>query len=165
VERLRLRPPDLSDQPDYTALFLREEVQEWLRPPPLQPFAEAEVEELLAGDVKHWRQAEYGPWALIDPGSGEFVGRAGLHGTIVEGTHAIELAWTVDPDRQGQGLATEAARAAIELGRAARLRRLVALTLPGNRASRRVCEKIGMKAGREVDHAGLPHVLYVLDLA
>jgi hypothetical protein len=31
--------------------------------------------------------------------------------------------------------------------------------------SRRVAEKLGMAVDREVEHAGLPHDLWVLDLA
>jgi RimJ/RimL family protein N-acetyltransferase len=42
---------------------------------------------------------------------------------------------------------------------------LVSFTLPDNRASRRVMEKIGFRHDTEVEHAGLPHVLYRLDRA
>ncbi|MGH2968657.1 MAG: GNAT family N-acetyltransferase [Solirubrobacteraceae bacterium] len=37
---------------------------------------------------------------------------------------------------------------------------VVAFTLPDNRASRRVMEKLGFEFERDIEHAGLPHVLY-----
>ena len=67
----------------------------------------------------------------------------------------------IAPDRRGEGLATELARAAIAVGFGPLGREtLVALTLPDNRASRRVMEKAGLGYERDVEHAGLPHVLY-----
>ena len=39
---------------------------------------------------------------------------------------------------------------------------VVSFTLVENRASRRVMEKLGFEYEREVEHAGLPHVLYRL---
>jgi RimJ/RimL family protein N-acetyltransferase len=36
----------------------------------------------------------------------------------------------------------------------------VAVTLTTNTASRRVMEKLGMNYERDIEHAGLPHVLY-----
>ena len=57
-----------------------------------------------------------------------------------------ELGWLVAPQHQGQGLATEAARALLDLcfGPLG-LRRVVASTLEDNRASARVMEKLGMR--------------------
>jgi RimJ/RimL family protein N-acetyltransferase len=36
----------------------------------------------------------------------------------------------------------------------------VALTLPHNERSRRVMTKVGMTFDREIEHGGVPHVLY-----
>jgi RimJ/RimL family protein N-acetyltransferase len=85
--------------------------------------------------------------------------------TAVAGEQAVELAWTVDPDSQGRGLATEAALAALEWARTLGIEEVIALTLPGNHASRRVAEKAGLRAAGEVEYAGLTHVLYRLALA
>jgi RimJ/RimL family protein N-acetyltransferase len=162
---LRLRPPVSSDQPAYEELFRRPEVGAWLRPPPLDPFTAVEAREMLHADIGHWHQLEYGPWAVIEKGAERFVGRAGLHRTTVEGTPETELAWTTDPSCQGRGFATEAGLAALDLARAVGLPEVVAMALPGNAASRRVAEKIGMGEAGEISHAGLPHVLYRLTLA
>jgi RimJ/RimL family protein N-acetyltransferase len=52
------------------------------------------------------------------------------------------------------------AKAAIECARELRIEELVALVLPANAPSRRVAEKVGCEQSGEVDHAGLPHLLF-----
>jgi ribosomal-protein-alanine N-acetyltransferase len=165
TEQLLLRAPKPADEEAYLSLFLRPEVEAWLRPAPLVPFAAAELTRMLAEDVEHWRDTGFGPWALIERESGAYVGRAGLRWTAVEGAAAVELAWTVDPAHQGRGLATEAARAGLELAREERIEEVVALVLPRNLASRRVAEKLGMVGRETALHAGLPHLVYRLTLA
>ncbi|HEX2706875.1 MAG TPA: GNAT family N-acetyltransferase [Solirubrobacterales bacterium] len=165
TEHLSLRRPRVADEEAYGDLFLRPELGEWLRPEPLPPFTIADSREILREDIRLWGDLGFGPWVLIERAGGSFVGRVGLRRTAIENESAVELAWTVDPDRQGRGSATEAATAAIELARSVGLDEVVALTLPGNRASRRVAEKIGMRQSGEVQHAGLTHLLYRLALA
>lgn len=165
TERLTLRPPEAGDLGDYLALLMRPEVGEWLRPAPLEPFDEDEVRRVLEGDVDHWAEHGFGPWAVLARAGGGFRGRVGLRRTSIEGRRAIELAWTIDPDSRGEGLAPEAAGAAVELARELGVERLVAMTLPRNLASRRVAEKLGMTPAGAIVHAGLPHVLYRLALA
>ncbi len=160
TERLLLRPPVPEDEGAYLTLFPRPEVEAWLRPAPLAPFTDAELRQMLEEDIRHWRDAGFGPWALIERESGEYVGRAGLRWTAVEGAAAVEVAWTVDPAWQGRGLATEAAQAALELARAQRVEEVVALVRPANLASRRVAEKLGMRSGGAAQHAGLRHLVY-----
>lgn len=140
-------------------------MEAWLRPAPLARFVEAELRGMLEDDVEHWERNGFGPWALVERESGDFVGRAGLRWTAVAGAAAVELAWTVDPARQGRGLASEAAAAGLELARAERIEEVVALVLAENAASRRVAEKLGMELDGEVEHAGLPHLVYRLSLA
>jgi [ribosomal protein S5]-alanine N-acetyltransferase len=162
--QLVLRSPRLEDEAAYLALFRRREVEAWLRPAPLAAFEAAELRQMLHDDIEHWERNGFGPWALFEKASGEFAGRAGLRWTAVEGEAAVELAWTIEPAWQGRGLATEAARAGLELGGARGIERVVALVLAENAASRRVAEKLGMQRDGEVEHAGLPHLVYRLSL-
>jgi RimJ/RimL family protein N-acetyltransferase len=165
TEHLLLRPPVPADREAYLGLFLHPRVGEWLRPAPLTSLTEADIEAMLGDDLRHWGGFGFGPWALLGRDESSYLGRAGLRWTAVKGEEKVEMAWTVAPDRQGEGLATEAALAAVELARSRRLGEIVALTLPGNRASRRVAEKAGMSQKGKVVHAGLDHVLYGLTLA
>lgn len=155
---MELAPPTLRDLGDYRRLFTDPEVAAWVRPPPLRPMGDGELRARLDADVQQWRQQGWGPWVVREDGA--FAGRAGLCWTEVEGRREVELAWSIVPDLQGRGLATACARRALEWAPALGIERVVALTLVDNAASRRVMEKAGMAFGREVVHAGLPHVLY-----
>lgn len=160
TERLLLRRPSAEDRALYHAHFTHPEVERWLRPSPLPPFTAGAVEELVEGDRSHWSDHGFGPWILIEEESGAFAGRGGLHWTTVEERAAVELAWSVEPRLHGNGYATEMATAAIERAGELRIEELIALVLPANVASRRVAEKVGCEPAGEVDHAGLPHLLF-----
>ncbi|MFN8217232.1 MAG: GNAT family N-acetyltransferase [Solirubrobacterales bacterium] len=155
-----LRPPEREDLAGYVQVFQRPEVNAWLRPEPFAPITAAEAAAMLEDDLRHWRERGFGPWAVIEEGEERYLGRVGLRWTTVEGEAVIELAWTIDPDHHGRGLATTGALAGLELARELGLEEVIALALPANTASRRVAEKAGMVLEGEVEHAGLPHVLY-----
>ncbi|HXR59955.1 MAG TPA: GNAT family N-acetyltransferase, partial [Solirubrobacterales bacterium] len=148
----------------YHAHFTRPAVESWLRPSPLPPFDSQVLDELHAGDRVHWEDHGFGPWILIEKETRSFAGRAGLAWTSVEGAAAVELPWSIEPHLQGNGLATEAAAAAVEWAGELGFEEVIALTLPTNLASRRVAEKAGFEQDGEVLHAGLPHLLWRLRL-
>ena len=95
-------------------------------------------------------------------------GRDGIVGDVLvqpgpfpdEGT---EIGWHFRTHVQGRGYATEAARAAAEqcfaLGACDRL---YALVEENNAPSLRVASKLGMTTEKTVEHAGLPHRLFLL---
>ena len=91
------------------------------------------------------------------------IGYAGLNRDRVEGEPVVEVGWSVTPERWGEGLASEAARASAAwgLGRLG-LTEIVSFALPENRRSRRVMERIGMAYVRDFERRGLRHVLYRL---
>jgi RimJ/RimL family protein N-acetyltransferase len=158
-----IRQPEPDDEEAYGTLLLDPDVVAWLRPPPLPPFGRAEIAEMLLDDLRHWREAGFGPWAVVAAEDGELVGRVGLRRTSIGGELVTELAWTVRPPWQGRGLASAAALAGLALARSCAIEEVVALVLPANIASRRVAEKIGMRTSGEVTHAGLPHLLYRIE--
>ncbi len=160
TERLLARPPRPEDWDEYRALFSDPAIEEWLRPPPLRPFGDDDLLEMLHADELHWQVNDFGPWVLTDRDDGSLLGRGGLRWLELEGSLIAELPWTIAPRRQGEGLASEAAAAAIEWAATIGLAELVALIRPENAASLRVAEKIGLRRDREVTHAGLPHLAY-----
>jgi RimJ/RimL family protein N-acetyltransferase len=160
TQRLLARKPVPEDRDAYHLHFQHPTVERWLRPPPLPPFDTKVLDELLEGDRAHWTDHGFGPWVLLDKESGEFAGRGGLAWTSVEKKAAVELPWSIEPPLHGQGLATEAAVAATEWAREMQIEEVVALILPTNVASQRVAQKAGFEEAGEVDHAGLPHLLF-----
>jgi ribosomal-protein-alanine N-acetyltransferase len=108
----------------------------------------------------HPDHPELGLWAAVHKSTARLVGRCGLLPWTLDGTDEVEVAYLIDKTFWGQGLATEAAFAiARHAHRRLGLLRLVCLILPGNAASRRVAEKIGMRyerqLGAEHGHASL----------
>ena len=164
TERLLCRRPFAGDAHDYRALLTDDQVAAWLRPPPLPPFRAGEPEALLTKDIAHWEAHGFGPWSLIDRESGAFAGRGGLCWTQVNGERAVELPWALLPEFWNDGLATEAALAALAAARRVGIPEVISLALLENSPSRRVMEKAGLRFEDEVEHVGLPHALYRLRL-
>jgi RimJ/RimL family protein N-acetyltransferase len=109
---------------------------------------------------------------VAEAATGDFVGVVGLM-TIpwqAEFTPAVEIGWRIAPAFRRQGYAEEAARAALGFGFATLgLDKIVAFTVPGNAASWKLMEKLGMRHEGEFDHPRLPeghhyrrHLLYSL---
>jgi [ribosomal protein S5]-alanine N-acetyltransferase len=154
---VRLR---FDHEAEVAELGLDPRVYATLWPSPDPPTLD-DVRNGLHRQLDHWERHGFGLWLLRDRVGGQMVGRGGLQYTDVLGGLAVEVAWAIVPARWGQGLATELAYAAMAVAfDALGLVELVALTLPGNAASRRVMEKAGFGYERDVLYAGLPHVLY-----
>jgi ribosomal-protein-alanine N-acetyltransferase len=79
----------------------------------------------------------------------------------VLGHPEVEVGYAIVPERWGEGLATEAAAAAVDIAfKRLDLDALVAFTLTTNAASRRVLEKVAFAYDQDFEHVGLPHALY-----
>ncbi|ROS72053.1 RimJ/RimL family protein N-acetyltransferase [Cellulomonas sp. PhB143] len=94
---------------------------------------------------RNYTQHGHGLW-VIETHDGEFVGDCGLTWQRVNDSTRLEVGYHVRRDRQGQRYATEAARACRDFARdVLGASELVAIIHPGNVASRRIAEKIGMR--------------------
>jgi RimJ/RimL family protein N-acetyltransferase len=159
--RLIGRRPAFRDADELHPLMADDRVVPWLWPE--GPPTTAQVRSLLVRDADHWKRHRWGPWVVRDAATNDMIGRVGIETTTVEGVQAVELAWMVRADRWGEGLASEMAAEAV---RAAfdrvGLDELVSFTLPHNTASRAVMAKLRFTFARDIEHAGLPHVLYTL---
>lgn len=116
----------------------------------------------------------FGFWAVEAPGVAPFVGFVGLSvpGFTAHFTPCVEIGWRLAFEHWNHGYATEAARAALKFGFGTLgLPEIVAFTVPANRRSRAVMERIGMSRDPAGDfehpdvpegHPIRPHVLYRL---
>ena len=83
----------------------------------------------------------------------------------------MEIGWRLAAAHWGQGLASEAARAALRFGFGSLdLPEIVSFTAIENRRSRAVMERLGMRESEAFEHPGLPvghplrrHCLYRLE--
>ncbi|GJM24486.1 MAG: hypothetical protein DHS20C16_09010 [Phycisphaerae bacterium] len=112
-------------------------------------------------NVAHWDEHGFGLWCFFDLETGRFAGRGGLRKLIQDGELEIEIAYAIPASHWGQNRATEIAAASAEIAfNQLSMENVVAFTLPDNRASRRVMEKLHMTYERDIIHADMPHVLY-----
>ena len=113
---------------------------------------------MLAG---HWQLRGFGMWAAEERETGRFVGRIGLH--YPEGWPDRELGWALSRQFWGQGLATEAARAAGDYAfRELGWSHLISLIMPGNARSIRVAERLGATADGVAVVRGAEYLVYRL---
>lgn len=128
-----------------------------------EPLPPEKIDARFEAILDHWKQHGCGLWMWFEKSSGAFVGRMGVQWTTTTGKDELELSYAIMPGFWGQGLATEASTAIVNLAfDELDVDELVAFTLPHNTASRRVAEKIGFKEAGQVVHADLAHVLYRL---
>lgn len=162
-------PMDRFETQRLVAARLGEADEEWSRAFFREPeqiasirmeFTDEQIHDRLMDDIEHWDRYGFGVYALRDGATGEPIGRLGLRHINIAGTDEVELLYGITAPRWGEGLATEAAAVAVELGFAHGLASIVAFTLPTNRASRRVMKKTGFKYERDIEYQELLHVLY-----
>jgi RimJ/RimL family protein N-acetyltransferase len=136
------------------------------------PLSRDDSDALVTRIEAQFAQHGFGLWAVdipnVDPFAG-FIGLAIPHFTA-HFTPCVEIGWRLAATHWGQGYATEGARAVLRFGFATLgLNEIVSFTVPANRRSRRVMERIGMvhHPVDDFDHPALPaghplrrHVLY-----
>jgi RimJ/RimL family protein N-acetyltransferase len=102
----------------------------------------------MASFIGHWALRGYGFWVVERKSDGVFLGRIGLWQP--EGWPAMEVGWALDRSYWGKGYATEAAKAALDVGfRDHPVPKLISLIHPDNRASQRVAERLGETKGKQ----------------
>lgn len=105
-----------------------------------------------------WAKERIGFCAMIEKSSGKFIGWCGLW-RLTE-TKETEVGYALFKEFWGKGYAVEASKAFLAYGfETLNLEKIVAVTDPSNKNSRRVMEKLGMKFdgngeyyGRELAH-------------
>jgi len=89
------------------------------------------------------------------------IGYCGFFAQIVDEVEELEIAYRIDPEYWGQGIATEAARAVRDYGfDEFKLTRLISLIHPENAPSKRVAEKNGLKPEKGTVFRGFPTIVY-----
>lgn len=134
----------------------------------------ADSDALAARIEAHFAEHGFGLWAVEIPGEAPFAGFVGLSRPCFDAafTPCVEIGWRLAAEHWGRGYATEGALATLAFGFAQLgLREIVSFTTRGNLRSRRLMERLGMRAdpADEFDHPLLPeqhplrpHVLYRL---
>jgi [ribosomal protein S5]-alanine N-acetyltransferase len=162
TDRLALRLLTMADLDVLAALYADPEVRRYF-PDGTRTHEETRAELEWVIDVYYGRYG-YGLWATVLKESGAFIGRCGLLPWDIGGRTEVEVAYLLDKEQWGRGLATEAARAIRDHAfTTLPVDRLICLVDPGNAPSRKVAEKIGMTLLWDdyVDEEGPAHVYAV----
>ena len=156
TNRLLLRMFTLDDLGDLANIFGNPNVMKYLGLDG-KPISMEETETALISIIKHWEQNGFGRWAVVHKESGALIGCSGLRS--YEGS--AELIYLIDEPYWGKGLATEIAFACLAYGfNKMKFDTIIAFSRPGNVASRRVMEKIGMKYVQDIAVFGVFVVKY-----
>jgi RimJ/RimL family protein N-acetyltransferase len=137
--RLRLRPVRVDDLEALSEIYLHPRVAPWtgLR-------TREEVKRELSLQREHQATLGFSCWVLERRSTRRVIGDCGLQPLEHRGPE-IEVGYNLHPSVWGQGLASEAARAVLDVafGRLG-IGRVVAVVSPENPASQRVLEKAGL---------------------
>ena len=158
--RLVGRRPEPGDADAYVRIYGDSRIPEEWWPSSLRTPDHARA--TLDKFIDHWQRWGFGLWTVLLPG-GEIIGQAGVQHATVGGRREVELGWFIHPDHWNRGYATEMAREAVHVAfDVLGIDNVVAFTVDRNAASRAVMEELGMTYERDIEHSGLPHVLYRL---
>jgi len=149
TERLILRPVEAGD---WRAIHRYASLPEVARYLPNEPFTEDDARAFALRWSEQARASDEWPEVMVVQlkADGQLIGYVPFE-LFNQKYRTREIGWVFAPDCQGQGYATEAARAVLALAfEKLGLHRVVATCDPRNAASYRVMERLGMR--REGHH-------------
>lgn len=158
TERLTLRAMTADDAEAFYQLNSDPQVMRYTGEPPLQSVQEA------AGAIASYPDFErygFGRWGCVLKAEQRLIGFCGLK-SLPE-LDAVDVGYRLLPEYWGRGLATEACQASVDFGfRVLGLEEIIALVMPGNAASIRVLEKVGLQFVSEVKYFGETALKYTV---
>ena len=142
TSRLRLRSMRPSDIDELIYIFGDPKVMASFN---TDPFDRTQMQHWIEGNLEHQTMYGYGLFSVVLKSKGVLIGECGLEHMTVDGNQETELGYDFRSDYWNQGFATEAAMAVRDYAfNVLHLPGLISLIRVGNKASRRVSEKIGM---------------------
>jgi ribosomal-protein-alanine N-acetyltransferase len=125
------------------------------------PWAEAQIQTWAATQAKLYRERGFCRWKITGVASGEMLGFCGPG--MWKDHPDPEIGWWLKRSHWGRGLATEAARAALDDAFQHRgIERLISVAMPENVASIAIMKKIGLTFDAEFESQGLTLVRYAI---
>lgn len=154
TERLLIRPWEPEDRSSFVAITNDPEVIRFINSGSV--YGDAEIEEFFARQTRQLEQFAVCMGAVVEKQAGRVIGLAGVQ--PLGNCGDLEIGWVFARESWGRGLATEAGRAAMQYVLETLERpRVVAIIDPGNVASKRVADRLGMQYDRRYTGAELGH--------
>ena len=161
--RLRMRGHRAEDLAECSAMWADPEVVRYIGG---RPYSQEEAWARLLRYAGHWALLNYGYWAVEEKATGAFAGELGfadfrreMEPPLIE---APELGYAFASRAQGNGYASEAARAALAWGDVHFAgKRTACIIHPDNLASIRVAEKCGYREFERTKYKGEPTIIFL----
>jgi RimJ/RimL family protein N-acetyltransferase len=164
TERLRLEPWREDDWLQLKPIAQDPEVVRYVSNG--EPWPEERIREFVARQIANFEARGLCFWRLLPKGSSDVIGFCGLQPIELDGVDEVEIGWWLARAWWGKGLGTEAARVALrDALERVRLRRVISIVHPANRASIHVMEKLGMSYERDTVRRGITVVKYAIEWA
>lgn len=113
-------------------------------------------------DYDHYQNYGFGRWAVVHKRENRFIGYCGLR--MDEKTSDVDLGFRFFTDSWSQGYATEAGRAALEVGfEKFSLERIIGRSMRENRPSISVLQKLGMEFSEVREESDLLWLIYSIE--
>jgi RimJ/RimL family protein N-acetyltransferase len=161
TQRLILREFQLEDVQQLAPILANPRVMEFSSTGILSVLkTQAKIQDFLAS----YRQYGFGKWAISFKQSNQLIGYCGIAIEQIDNKDEREIGYRLDPKFWGQGLATEAASAAIRYGlEQLKFPYILGIVERENKASVRVLEKLGMQHQRETIFLGVEMDVYSVE--
>ncbi len=160
TQRLQLREMVPADLDFVTTMLADPEVTYYYE----RTFTRADASAWLERQLNRYAHDGHGLWLVLERGTANSVGQVGLVMQEVEGTRRPEIAWLLHRPFWGKGYATEAGIATRDSAFSRwGYRQVISLIRPDNEPSRRVAERVGMRAGDPVHFHGFEHIMYMVE--
>ena len=156
TKRLQLRQWKPSDYPAFSAMSADPEVMKYF-PSTLNQSQSTAIAHTCQSLIN---KNGWGVWAVELSATQTFIGMVGLHlpSAKLPCSPCVEIIWRLAQPYWGQGYATEAAKAALNIGfEQLNLSQIVSFTVLHNHPSRAVMQKLGLKdSGENFEHPNVP---------
>jgi len=121
------------------------------------PWTDEQIQNFVYRQMHLYSERGFCRWKLIDPSTGDLIGFCGPG--IWRDEPDPEIGWWLARSHWGRGLATEAARAALD---DAHLKRVISIARPENVASIAIMKKLGLRFDAEFESDGVKLVRYAI---
>ena len=157
--RTILRSWEMIDVPSLYQIMNQSTILQYF--PDSSPPNLEKTKRLVDFQLSHWQEYGYGWWAVQKKRQGHLIGWCGLQ--YLPDTDEIEIAYLLDKNFWGNGLATEASISSLEFGfRELGIQEIVGIVHTKNGASIRVLEKLGMSYPERKLYFGMDCLRYSL---
>ena len=125
------------------------------------PCTEDDTRQFIDWCLDSYRDNGFGQWAVVDRLSGAVIGFCGLSHVELDGAQEIEVGYRLAPSVWGQGLASEAAEAALEYGFShCGIDSIIAIIATRHVVSAGVAEKVGFRIDTRTKYRGSDVIIY-----